>query len=142
MSFLFGLLVLASQDASLVKRCVFYVLNSLVIFVVAVGSNTVGRVASDPEARSAASAIEQPGTAIGGFFISSAVAQTTDKTWCCVGDKTNPTSREECSKWNGKSFSTEDAAKRACTAPRLSNEPDKGKGFFREWVRVSAQTKG
>jgi hypothetical protein len=41
LSFLFGLLVLVSAR-HIVTKCVFYVLNSLVIFCVAVGANGIG----------------------------------------------------------------------------------------------------
>jgi hypothetical protein len=136
LSFLFGLLALVSKDVSLLQRGVYYVLNSLVIFVVAVGSNSVGRVASDADALSAM-AIETPATAAGGFIISNAVAQTAaDKGWCCVGEQTNPATRAECSKWSGKFFSTEDAAKQACMAARLAKDRQGQNGFFRPWVRV------
>jgi hypothetical protein len=48
LSFLFGLLVLVSAR-QLLTKCVFYVLNSLVIFCVAVGANGIG-VASSQQA--------------------------------------------------------------------------------------------
>jgi len=133
LSFVFGLLVWASQDTKVVERCVYYVLNSLIVFVVAVGSNTVGRAAT----ATPSSPLEHTG-AISGFFVSNALAQTTEKSWCCIGDKINPATREECNKWDGKLFPTEDAAKRACTPAKAANEPAKDSGFFRAWVRAKS----
>jgi hypothetical protein len=49
LSFVFGMLVLASAK-SLLTKAIYYVLNSLVIFCVALGSNSIG-VASTPPPR-------------------------------------------------------------------------------------------
>ena len=137
LSFLFGLLVWASKDTPLLARLVYYVLNSLVIFVVAVGSNTVGGAAASSARQLASFGGEGP--RIEGFLISSAVAQpVSDKGWCCVGDEVTALSREVCGKRVGKFFSKEDLARRACATGKSAKEAEKGSGFFRPWVRAGS----
>jgi hypothetical protein len=124
LSFLFGLLVWMSQEASQVKRFVLYVLNSLVIFVVAVGSNSVG--SGVPTASKAAS--------LSDMLMSSAYAAP-DVGWCCAGDRLTRSTRDECGKSGGR-FSTDEAsAKAACTRPAAAKETPKDNKFFRTWIR-------
>lgn len=130
LSFLFGLLVWVNEDVSRLKKAVFYVLNSLVIFVVAVGSNTVGLASAKAEPRGTAIA------AAGGMFISSAVAQPTVG-WCCAGTNVTNVSSQECSRRSGQFFSTEAAAKQSCERARQAQEADEKKKFFRPWIQGS-----
>jgi hypothetical protein len=129
LSFLFGLLVWVNEDVPRVKKAVYYVLNSLVIFVVAVGSNTVGLASAKPEPRNAAIAVS------GGMFISSAVAQPAQG-WCCIGTSVAATSVDECRQRSGKFFSTEAAAKQSCEPPKQTKEGDKTGPFFRPWIKA------
>jgi len=56
-SFLFALIVLAAHNLSLLQRLAFYVLNALIIFAVAIGTNAAGlaatRTGPNPPARAA-----------------------------------------------------------------------------------------
>ena len=140
LSFLFGLLVWASQEPVL-KRCVYYVLNSLVIFVVAMGSNTVGlsAMAAQQPAISAAPA-ERTGASIIDRLIPSAVAQTaapaaSDAGWCCADRQVNAASRGQCGERKGRFFPTEPQARRACEAAAPNAQDN---GFFKPWVRNQA----
>lgn len=45
-SFLFGLIVFSDKTVPLLQRLVFYVVNSMIIFTVAVGLNTAGAAAT------------------------------------------------------------------------------------------------
>jgi hypothetical protein len=50
-SFMFGLLVLADRGAPFLQRAIFYVLNSITIFSVAVGLNQAGVAATKSTAQ-------------------------------------------------------------------------------------------
>ncbi len=131
LSFLFGLLVWMSQEASQLKRVVLYVLNSLVIFVVAVGSNSVGSGAASaaPASRSASWS---------DFLMSSAHAQPASASqvgWCCAGDKLERLTREACGQARGKFATGESAAKAACVQATAAKAPPKDKPFFRGWIK-------
>jgi hypothetical protein len=136
LSFLFGLLVWANQDVSRLKRCVLYVLNSLVIFVVAVGSNTMGGAVSGPAVASAAAA------SLSDVLMSSAVAQTQPEVgWCCIDNKLGPATQAECSKASGRFTLKEDAARASCGQPQAGQQQQQqqqqqqpSNKFFRPWV--------
>ena len=66
LSFIFGLLVLVGSK-SFLQKAVFYILNSLVIFCVAVGANGIGQNAGPPA---------RPGPVSSIFGVSAAYAQT------------------------------------------------------------------
>jgi hypothetical protein len=124
LSFLFGLLVWMSQEVSHIKRAVLYVLNSLVIFVVAMGSNSMGTgVSATTKAAS-----------LGDMLMSSAYAAP-EPGWCCAGDRLTRSTRDECSKSGGRFATQEAPAKAACERPTPAKEPPKDNRFFRPWVR-------
>jgi hypothetical protein len=131
LSFLFGLLVWMSQEVSQLKRVVLYVLNSLVIFVVAVGSNSVG-------AGAASAAPEPRPVSWSDILMSSAHAQTASASqvgWCCAGDKLQRLTREACGQARGKFATEESTARAACVRPTAAKEPPKDKPFFRGWIK-------
>ena len=142
LSFLFGLLALASDELPLLKRWVLYVLNSLVIFMVAMGYNATGSglVASKEELQTRVDAVFAPDTVtskrsshrtLSDFFISSATAQPTTG-WCCMHNQVSTTtSTTQCTNAGGRFFDTREAASTACTAP--PPRPPQG-GFFRPWL--------
>jgi hypothetical protein len=106
---------------------VFYLLNSLVIFVVAMGSNTVGLAANAPRQSTAAVAAAQsdaPRRTLGDLFVSSAMAQS--RGWCCAGGKVSSAAPDACVAAKGQFFSTQPAATKFCAPPHT--------GFFRPWV--------
>lgn len=125
--FLFGLLVVATTTAlSFWQRGVYCVLNSLIIFAVALGTNAVGMAAAKGGASS--------------FIVVSAVyAQPRpgkQEGWCCLNEKVNPSSRRECGKWGGRLFSTKEEAERFCAStapPEAPPQTRERKGFFKPW---------
>ena len=128
LSFLFGLLVWVNQDVSRLKRFVLYVLNSLVIFVVAVGSNTMGGAASGPAAASLASSLSD-------VLMSSAFAQPQPEVgWCCVDNKLARATKDACGKSSGRFALQEDAAKASCGPPQANQQNQQSNKFFRPWV--------
>lgn len=126
-SFLFGLLIMAAATAlSFWQRGTYYILNSLIIFTVALGTNSVGVAATEGSASS--------------FIVASvAHAQTrpdNQKGWCCLNERVNPSSEQECDKWGGRFFSTKEEAGRFCSStapPEASPESREHKGFFKPW---------
>ena len=81
-SALLNLLVVAHFQASLFHRCIYFVLNGLVIFCVAVGANSAGTVARAGKADGATSLSYFRSIAI----IDSARAQTNSTDALCSGD--------------------------------------------------------
>ena len=47
-SFLFGLIVFSATDVAILERAAFWIINSLIIFSVALGSNAAGAAAGRP----------------------------------------------------------------------------------------------
>jgi len=124
LSFLFGLLVWMSQEVSQIKRAVLYVLNSLVIFVVAMGSNSMGGGVS---AGSKAASLSD-------LLMSSAYAAP-EVGWCCAGGRVSRGTRDECSKSGGRFATEETSAKAACERTAAPKEGPKDNKFFRPWIR-------
>jgi hypothetical protein len=134
LSFLFGLLVWVNQDVSRLKRLVFYVLNSLVIFVVAMGSNTVGGAVSGKAVAAAAAGLTD-------VLVPSAFAQSKaappQTGWCCVDRRLSRSGPAECQKAAGRFTLQEDAARAACTAAAPvapAKAPPENNKFFRSWI--------
>lgn len=153
LSFLFGLLVFVGDEISWLKRGVYYVLNSLVIFVVAIGSNTVGQgaTAAPPAPRSAAAPEDiGPGVWLTGW-IPSAQAQVarqpataasasgspaTGAGWCCLGGTVKPQASAACGQAQGRWFAEPEAARAACVARGAPvQSAATSSGFFRPWTR-------
>lgn len=115
LSFLFGLLVLTAEALPVWRKLAYYIINSLIIFTVAVGSNTLGGTASaSPRIKNTDQSFHQQH-----FFIDlatprSAHAQPPENGWCCLNDRVNQSSFQECNKWGGQFFPSEKDALRAC----------------------------
>jgi hypothetical protein len=129
-SFLFGLMVMAAAAAvPFWQRSVYYILNSLIIFTVAVGSNTLGVAATKGGTSSSAglsAAYAQPRTE----------DRDSQRGWCCLNERVNQSSWQECNKWGGQFFSTKEEAEELCFStarPSPPPEPRGSKGFFRPW---------
>lgn len=148
LSFLFGLLVFVGDEVSWLKRGIYYVLNSLVIFVVAIGSNTVGQGAT---ARPAAAA-PAPAAAVSGAdltdwlgaWIPAAQAQTPAASasaaaapgWCCQAVTLRARTAAACAQDKGRWFDAEPSARAACKAPAAQPADKSSGGFFRPWTSV------
>jgi hypothetical protein len=129
LSFLFGLCVFVSAKSNIRRgvKALFWVINSLVIFTVAAGSNSIGTAASMAQAtsapRSVASVIEQ--------LVPSAHAQTAG--WCCIDGSIKPLGAAQCTEQKGKAAETKEKAQQVCEA-----EPEqkrRERGFFGPWLR-------
>lgn len=124
-SFIFGLLVMGDKTIIFWKRLIYWFINSLIIFTVSVGSNTVshGVTAQDSGIASNAWRWITP--------ISVAHAQQSPRNgWCCLNRSVAPSSIEECSRRNGRFFSVQADAQQVCNpAPK----PDHS--FFRPVFR-------
>jgi hypothetical protein len=137
---LFGLLAVAAEPAAAWLRVVYFVLNSLVIFTVAVGSNTLGQVQVTSRAAPAGGSIREATERLAGHVVSPpAHAQTTPEsslTWCCLNGRVNQAPRDECERWGGRLFPRKDEAQLACRAkpdqPPRTGDQDR---FFRPWFQ-------
>jgi len=134
-SFLLGLLVMAAKAMPYWQRFIYYVLNSLIVFTVAVGSNTLGQAGgASPAGGEKVSYIEllRPLASAG---IPAAHAQSPSRNgWCCLNNKVNASSEEECNKWGGRFFSTQEEAQQACRS-EASKKQEKDRHFFRPWFQ-------
>lgn len=135
-SFLFGLLVLTAEAMPAWRKLAYYVANSLIIFTVAVGTNTLGGTVygSAPEEKRAQAPLAQL-TSIDFASISSAHAQPPQNGWCCLNSKVNQSSAQECNKWGGRLFPTQEDAHRACQSNE-SVKKEKEERFFRPWFQT------
>jgi hypothetical protein len=134
-SFLIGLLVATAKTVPSWKKYVYYVFNSLVIFTMAVGSNTLGQVAGTVDEPSATiSYLEKlaPEVTMG---VAAAHADPPADGWCLLNKKVAGASRQECEKWGGRFFANHQEADQAFQA----EESEKLKGaplnrtFFKPW---------
>ena len=109
LSFLFGLCVFVSSSKSArAVKLLFWVINSLVIFTVAAGSNALGMVATTPPPKQLASRVVE-------MLVTTAHAQETK--WCCADGSVSRGTAKECEQRKGKVASSEQQAKQLCEAP-------------------------
>ena len=123
-SCLFGLLAVMVKAMPYGQRLIYGVLNSLIIFTVAVGSNTLGRVTDDSSLASAS-----PYAAY-----AQASSKDTPSGWCCLNGRINVAPREECDRWRGQFFSTQQEAQRSCQATPPDRR-EKERRFFQPWFK-------
>ena len=135
-SLLFGLLAITATAIPSWQKLIYYVLNSLIIFTVAVGSNTLGRATTDSS--SGHTALERDIAPLAALSIPAAHAQPLSQPapvgWCCLNKKVNPSPQEECDRWGGQFFSTQEKAEQACRAAE-ANKREKAQGFFQPWFK-------
>jgi hypothetical protein len=131
LSFLFGLCVFLSAKSGIGRgaKALFWVINSLVIFTVAAGSNSIGSSAS------LAQTSGTPRVAVGVIerLVPSAHAQTAAG-WCCVDGSVKPLSAAQCNEQKGKVAESKDKAQQACEADHGA-EKRRERGFFGPWLR-------
>jgi hypothetical protein len=135
LSFLFGLCVFVSAKSNIRRgvKALFWVINSLVIFTVAAGSNSIGTAASMAQAngtpRSVAGVIER--------LVPTAHAQSVG--WCCIDGEIRALGAAQCAEQKGKAAETKDRAQQVCDAERAERKRERG--FFQPWLRPAAQAK-
>ena len=134
-SFLIGLLVATVKTVPSWKKYVYYVFNSLVIFTMAVGSNTLGQVAGTDGATPATlSYLEElaPGVTLG---VAQARADASSEGWCLLNMKVASASQRECEKWDGRFFENRQKAEEAIKAEKLkqSIKTPMKRRFFKPW---------
>jgi hypothetical protein len=137
LSFVFGLCVFSSKSAKRAAKLLFWVVNSLVIFTVASGSNSLGAAAATAQAqaapRSAARALIEG-------LVPSAQAQTQFK-WCCLDGNVLLLTAAVCGQKNGKTTDTKPQAQQVCkkAATEAQTPPppqsQSQQPFFRPWIK-------
>jgi hypothetical protein len=134
LSFVFGLCVFSAKSGRRGVKALFWVVNSLVIFTVAAGSNSLGVAASSAKVSAAA-----PATARAWIegLVPSAHAQSATK-WCCLEGSVLQATAEVCARKHGKTTDTKAQALQACqaapAAPAPAKQPPHSQ-FFRPWVK-------
>ena len=134
-SFLIGLLVVTAKTVPSWKKYAYYVFNSLVIFTMAVGTNTLGQVSGTAEEPSATiSYLEElaPEVTLG---VATAHADPSLDGWCILNNKVAGASRQECEKWGGRFFASRREAEQAFQeekSEKMMETPLKGT-FFKPW---------
>jgi hypothetical protein len=129
LSFLFGLCVFVSAKSNIRRgvKALFWVINSLVIFTVAAGSNSIGTAASLANAASAPRSVVE-------LLVPSAHAQTVG--WCCIDGSVKPLGAAQCAEQKGKAAETKDTAQQVCEAEHAQKRRERG--FFQPWLRPAA----
>ena len=124
-SFMFGLLVLSAKATPIWQKLVYYVLNSLVIFTVATGSNSLGQaaVSRSSDGDSASISLRLKSLACFGTQVANAQPASSEE-WCCLNNRVNPFPRADCLKWGGVPHETKERAQEACEA--LAQEQSAG----------------
>ncbi len=138
LSFVFGLCVFLSGKAGRrAFKLLFWVINSLVIFTVAAGSNAIGTGVSQghPALRGTAQAAIEA-------MLPSAQAQTT-LAWCCLEGRVMPLDAGQCLRQHGTAAETQTRAQQACRAARAEAAAPgpQRRAFFKPWIRTAQATK-
>lgn len=128
LSCLFGLLAMKCEGMQLWRKLIYFALNSLVIFTMAVGSNTLGGslAAQGPQA------VAAPVAAVMSYAIPTAYAQTPSGGWCQVHGALYAASQEDCRRANGRFAPDKEELQRTreqVHAPQQVKDP----AFFRQW---------
>lgn len=129
LSFLFGLCVfVSSKKSARVVKLLFWVINSLVIFTVAAGSNALGMVATmAPPSQLASRVVE----------MLVATARAEEMKWCCVSGSVVLVSTRACEQNKGQVAQSRAQAHQMCTPPAAAKQEDKPADkppFFRPWI--------
>jgi hypothetical protein len=129
LSFLFGLCVfVSSKKSARVVKLLFWVINSLVIFTVAAGSNALGMVATTAQPNQLASRVVE-------MLVATAHAQ--EMKWCCVSGSVVLVSERACEHNKGQVAQSRAQAHQMCTPPAAAKQEDKPADkppFFRPWI--------
>jgi hypothetical protein len=129
LSFLFGLCVFVSAKKSArVVKLLFWVINSMVIFTVAAGSNALGMVVPTVPPKQLASRTVE-------MLVATAHAQ--EMKWCCVSGSVVLVSEHACAQNKGQVAESQAQAKQICTPPVAAKPQDKPADkppFFRPWI--------
>jgi hypothetical protein len=136
LSFLFGLCVFVSAKSNIRRgvKALFWIINSLVIFTVAAGSNSIGTAASLAQA----SGTPRPVAGVIEMLVPTAHAQSAG--WCCLDGDIKPLGAAQCTEQKGKAAETKDKAQQVCEAERAA-EKRRERGFFQPWLRPVTQSK-
>ena len=140
LSFVFGLCVFVSaKPGKRAFKLLFWVVNSLVIFTVAAGSNSLGTAATSAQAQAATRSAAR-GVIEG--LLPSAHAQTGLK-WCCLDGSAKQLDAAQCTQKNGKAADTQAHAEQACDAARAESPAQQKpkRAFFQSWLRPTQQAK-
>jgi hypothetical protein len=125
LSFLFGLCVfVSSRKSARAVKLLFWVINSLVIFTVAAGSNALGTVATTAPPKQTASRVVE-------MLVATAHAQ--EMKWCCVNGSVSLVSAHACAQNKGQVAQSRTQAMQMCTPPPAA-KPDDKPPFFRPWI--------
>jgi hypothetical protein len=129
LSFLFGLCVfVSSRKSARAVKLLFWVINSLVIFTVAAGSNALGMaVPTAPPKQLASRAIE----------MLAAPAHAQEMKWCCVNGSVVLVSDHACAQNKGQAAQSRAQAKQICTplaSVKPNDKPADKPPFFRPWI--------
>jgi hypothetical protein len=132
LSFLFGLCVfVSSQKSARVVKLLFWVINSLVIFTVAAGSNALGTAATTAQTAPA----HQLASRLVEMLVATAHAQ--EMKWCCVNGSVVLVSAYACAQNKGQVAQSRAQANQMCTPPASAKPEDKSADkppFFRPWI--------
>ena len=140
LSFVFGLCVFVSgKPGKRAFKLLFWVVNSLVIFTVAAGSNSLGTAAVSAQAQAAPSSAAR---VVIENLLPSAHAQTELK-WCCLDGSAKPLAAAQCTQKNGKAAETQAEAEQTCEAARAESPAHQKtkRAFFQSWLRPTPQPK-
>lgn len=133
-SFVIGLVVFGSTIKPFWRKFVYYGLNSLIIFAVAMGTNTTGlAVMQDETKQQQTTAVRESVDKPALPKIATMRAKSTSASgWCCLNNKVNTSSKAECDKWGGKYFKSRAEAQAACK-PQDNRETQPTR-FFKKWL--------
>lgn len=141
-----GFCTVADYKAHWGRKLIYGSLNALIIFCMAMGSNSVGGSAAGSLQRNsslygnAEPAPSERSPSIVDALIPSAHAQTNPPTvWCCANRQVARLPPAECEARRGRVATSEAAAREVCVAGNdagrnPSREPSRD-GFFRPWLR-------
>ena len=138
LSFVFGTCVfLSGKTGRRAVKLLFWLINSLVIFTVAAGSNAIGTGVTAGQSQAALRGTAQ---ATIEALLPSAQAQTASA-WCCLEGSVIQLDTAQCVRQHGTTADSQSRAQQACNAARAqaAAPPPHKRTFFKPWIRT-AQT--
>jgi hypothetical protein len=131
-SLLFGFMVITPLIAAYWQKVLYFLINSLIIFTVALGANTVGEKSGSRQQNASIENNSAPSRLLqfSSAYASQAPSPESQVGWCCLNNRINPSSQEECNKWGGLFFSTQEEASRSCQIQPPDTLPREENRFF------------
>lgn len=134
-SLLFSFAVIAPLAIVYWQKALYLVLNALIIFAVALGTNSAGeKIAAEQQSPSLESRFSlEEWLGLSSAHASQPPLPERQAGWCCLNGRVDRFSQEACKQWGGLFFPTQEEASQACKREKRDKDQRDDKRFFKPW---------